>query len=177
MSPQNAPLRDVLYKNFLSMNILDETDIAILQILQTNSAYTTKELAAMIHLSPTPTYERVKRLEREGIITKYAAILDADRLNMGFTVYCLVKMKHLDAPVAKEFRDVVNSIPEVTECYNISGQFDFLLRINAPDMEYYRNFALDIVGRVEAIGSIESSFVMSQVKRTHEIPLPESGKY
>ncbi len=151
----------------------DDIDLQLLKILQANSSFTTKELAAIVNLSPTPTYERVKRLEKEGYITKYVAMLDPEKLDMGFSVYCNIRMKRLDNKTAQEFLDLVNSIPEVTECYNISGPFDFLLRINAPDMAYYRRFALDVLGAVEAIATVESSFVMSQLKRTHEIPLPQ----
>lgn len=154
----------------------DDTDYKIMRTLQRNSSYTTKELAAIVELSPTPTYERVKRLEKEGYIKGYVAMLDAAKLEVGFSVYCNVKMKHNDRAVARQFKELIRELPEVTECYNVSGQFDYLLRVHAPDMAYYRRFILDTLGSLEYVASMESVFVMSEFKRTHELPLPQGKK-
>ena len=100
---------------------LDERDEDILRALQENARLTNKELAAKVHLSTTPTYERVRRLERLGFIKQYATILDAAKLNKGFAVFCSIKLRRLNSEMAKEFTEMVKQIPEVTECYNISA--------------------------------------------------------
>lgn len=111
---------------------LDKTDIQILRILQQNARLTIKELASHVSLSSTPVFERLKRLETSGYIKKYIAVLDADKLNRGFIVFCNVKMSRLSREIAQEFTQVIRDIPEVVECYNISGSFDYLLKIHAP---------------------------------------------
>ncbi|MDO4511190.1 MAG: Lrp/AsnC family transcriptional regulator [Bacteroidales bacterium] len=148
---------------------LDEKDKEILRALQHNARLTNKELAAAVHLSTTPTYERVKRLERLGFIKKYATILDADKLNKGFVVYCSVKLRHLNSEKAQAFTRMVLSIDEVTECYNISGSFDYMLRIQSPDMKYYQRFLLDVIGRHDNIASLESTFVMEEIKHDYSV--------
>lgn len=148
---------------------LDAKDADILRALQRDARLSNKELAAKVHLSTTPTFERVKRLERLGVIRQYATILDADRLNKGFAVFCSVKLRRLNSDMALAFCDMVKQIPEVTECYNISGSFDYLLRIQAPDMKYYQQFLLGVIGRHENIASIESTFVMEEVKHEYSV--------
>lgn len=151
------------------MDILDKTDLQILRILQDNARLTTKELAARVHLSTTPVFERLKRLETGGYIKKYIAIIDAEKLNQGFVVFCRVKLRRLGKVIAEDFTRVIQGIPEVTECYNISGEYDYLLKIHAPDMKYYQQFIINVLGTVESLGSIESTFVMDEVKMTYGI--------
>ncbi len=110
----------------------DDIDADMLRALQHNARLTNKELAAKVHLSTTPTYERVKRLERLGFIKQYATILDAAKLNKGFTVFCSIKLRRINRDYANAFTEMVKDLPEVTECYNISGGFDYMLRIQAP---------------------------------------------
>lgn len=149
---------------------LDKTDLAILRILQENSRLTTKELAAKVNLTSTPVFERIKRLESEGYIRKYVAVLDPDKLNRGFIVYCCVKLKELNKEKAKGFMEMIMKIPEVTECYNISGDYDFLMKVHARDMKYYREFILNVLGNMEGLGSLTSMFVMEEVKKEFGIP-------
>ena len=137
--------------------VLDSIDLDILRCLQENARLTTKELAARVNLSTTPVFERLKRLERSGFIKKYVAVLDAEKLNLGFVVFCSVKLN----------RD----IPQVAECYNISGEYDYLLKIHAPDMKYYNEFIINVLGTIDSIGSILSSFVMKEIKNTHALSL------
>lgn len=143
---------------------LDQTDLSILRILQQNSRLTVKEVAAQVHLSTTPVFERIKRLERDGYIKKYITVLDAEKLNKGFIVYCSVKISPLNKETAIRFGQTIQEIPEVTECYNISGKFDYLLKIHAPDMKYYQQFLLEVIGTLPYIGAIESTFVMEEIK-------------
>lgn len=148
---------------------LDKVDLQILRILQRNARLTTKELAAQVSLSSTPVFERLKRLERDGYIRKYIAVLDADKLNRGFVVFCSVKLRRLNREIAADFVRVIQGIPEVTECYNISGSYDYLLKIHAPDMKYYKEFILNVLGTLESMGSLESTFVMDEVKHEYGV--------
>lgn len=143
---------------------LDKTDLMILRALQQNARLTTKELAAQVHLSTTPVFERQKRLERMGYIRKYVAVLDADKLNRGFIVFCNVKLRRMNRDIAQDFADRIRDTEQVSECYNISGNFDFMLKIYAPDMKAYQEFILNTLGAIESVGSIESTFVMSEIK-------------
>lgn len=142
----------------------------ILAAMQENSRLTNKELAARVHLSTTPVFERLRRLEREGYIKRYVAVLDADKLNRGFVVFCHVKMSCMNRDIANSFTAHIREIPEVTECYNISGRFDYMLKIHAPDMRYYQQFILNVLGTLDNLDSIESTFVMDTVKNCYGIP-------
>ncbi|MDR6157560.1 MULTISPECIES: Lrp/AsnC family transcriptional regulator [Chryseobacterium] len=153
------------------MDNLDDKDLQLLRLLQNDSKLTVKELAKEVNLSPSPVFERVKRLEQEGYIKKYAAILDAEKLNLGFTVYCQLKLKSNDSYLAIEFEKEILEIEEVAECYSISGDFDFLLKVYVRDMKQYQNFVFNILGAVPSIGSTHSTFVMAQVKNTHGLTI------
>lgn len=146
---------------------LDKVDLQILRTLQENARLTTKELAAQVSLSSTPVFERLKRLEREGYIKKYIAVLDADKLTQGFVVFCNVKLRRMNKDIAMEFTRIIQNIPEVTECYNISGSYDYLLKIHVPNMKYYQEFIINVLGTIDSLGSLESMFVMDEVKHDY----------
>lgn len=148
---------------------LDKVDLLILRTLQENARLTTKELAARVNLSSTPVFERLRRLENSGYIKKYIAVLDAEKLNQGFIVFCNVKLRRMNREIAADFARVIHEIQEVTECYNISGSYDYLLKIHAPNMKYYQEFILNVLGTIESLGSIESTFVMDEVKHHYGI--------
>ncbi len=150
---------------------LDGTDISILRCLQQNARLTIKEIATEVNLSSTPVFERIKRMEREGFIKKYVTVLDAEKLHKGFIVYCSVKLSPLNKKVAEEFCDTIRHIPEVTECYNISGKYDYLLKVHAPGMKYYQEFVLNVLGQLPMLGSLESTFVMEEVKNDFGVAL------
>jgi Lrp/AsnC family leucine-responsive transcriptional regulator len=150
---------------------IDEIDLKILRQLQENCRLTTKELASRVNLSTTPVFERLKRLESSGYISGYVAKLDADKLDMGFVVYCNVKLEQINKEKALEFIQQIQSIPEVTECYNVSGRFDYLLKIHAKSMKNYQEFIINRLGIIGNIGSIESTFVMEQIKQNIGIPI------
>lgn len=143
---------------------LDKVDLQILRALQENARLTIKELAAKVNLSSTPVFERLKRLETGGYIRKYIAVLDAEKLNHGFIVFCKVKMRRLNYDIARSFSSIIAGIPEVTECYNVSGSFDYLLKVHVPDMKYYQGFILNVLGRIETLASLESVFVIDVIK-------------
>lgn len=150
---------------------LDDIDIRILQELQQNSRLTNKELAARIHLSTTPTFERHRRLEREGYIKMYTAIIDADRIDRSFAVYCNISFKQINREVADEFREIVSGWDEVTECYNVSGDCDFLMKVNVRGMKEYQEFILHKVGELDYVGRVQSVFVMETLKQNYGIRL------
>lgn len=154
-----------------TIEILDETDIRILRELQANARLPYKELGALVNLSSTATFERVKRLEREGYIRRYVTVLDAEKLNKGFVVFCSVKLSPLNKKVAQDFCDTIRDIPEVSECYNISGQYDYLLKVHAPDMKYYQEFILNVLGELPMLGALTSTFVMEEVKNQFGVAL------
>ncbi len=157
------------------MDALDETDIKILKILQTDSHLTTKELAAKVHLSSTPVFERVRRLEKEGYIRGYVALLDADKLENGLCIFCNVKLKQHNCGLGHEFMTAIQNIEEVTECYNISGDFDYMLKIYVNSMKHYQNFVLDTLGQIPSVGSIQSNFVMATVKYSTALPIKSNN--
>ena len=136
------------------MEQLDKTDIAILRALQRNAKLTTKELADAVHLTPTPVFERLKRLERQGIIKQYIAVLDARKLDRAFIVFCSVKLSRMNHDIALDFVRRIADIPEVTECYNISGDFDYLLKINVRDIAQYQEILLNKLGTIDSLGSV-----------------------
>jgi len=158
-------------KEKYSMDRLDETDLKILRALQNNSNLTTKELAERVHLSTTPVFERLRRLQNEGYIKRYIAILDAEKLHYGFMVFCQVKLKQVNAQIAREFTEAVDGMAEVVECYNTSGEFDYLLKIHVTDMTVYRNFVLNRLGTIDCLASLQSIFVMDEIKHTYGIPI------
>ncbi len=149
----------------------DNTDLQILRTLQKNAKLTTKELADAVHLTPTPVFERQKRLERNGYIKKYAAVLDPEKLGKGLLVFVKVKLKQINKEIADEFARRINHIPEVIECYNTSGTYDYLLKIRTTDMQEYQQFILNKLGTIEHLSSIESIFVMCEIKQSYGINL------
>lgn len=151
------------------METLDATDLKILRTLQKNAKLTTKELADAVNLTPTPVFERQKRLERQGYIKKYVAVLDPEKLNQSLLVFCKVKLIHINHEIADAFTRKIMRIPEVTECYNTSGNYDYLLKVRAENMKQYQEFVLNKLGTIENLGSLESTFVMSEVKQEYGI--------
>ena len=151
------------------MENLDQIDLKILRTLQKNAKLTTKELAEAVNLTPTPVFERQKRLEKQGYIKKYVAVLDPDKLNQSLMVICMVKLQQINNSIAQRFTAEINKLPEVIECYNTSGNYDYMLKVRSSDMKHYQEFVLNKLGVIENVGSIESTFVMSEVKQNNGI--------
>ncbi len=143
---------------------LDEVDIAILRALKADGRLTVRELAAKVHRSPTPVFERMRRLENEGVIKSYSAIIDMDKLGRGFVVFCNVSLKQINTSIHVEFAKMVNEMPEVVECYNVSGTYDYMLKVQVPDMKAYRRFVTDKLGSIDMLDSVHSVFVMESIK-------------
>lgn len=148
---------------------LDDKDYEILRLLQDDAKLTVREVAERIHLSATPTHDRIKRLEKSGVIKKYAALLDNRKLNKPLTVLCQVSLKDHDKKTAQEFVTAVTALKDVIACYNISGEYDFMLKIVAADMASYHDFFISYISGIKGIGQTKSAFVMDVIKETHEV--------
>lgn len=151
--------------------MIDETDLMILKNLQKEGRITYRELSDKINLSVTPVHERVKRLEKEGYINRYVAILSREKLEKGLTIYCQVTLIKQTKEVSSNFNQAIKKLPEVLECNFVSGSFDYLLKIITPDMETYHKFHQEKLSIIEGVSLINSFFVMSEVKSTTELPL------
>ena len=150
---------------------LDETDIKILKLLQQNSHMTVKELAARVHLSTSPTFERQKRLEREGYIKRYTAVVDHHKMGHNVIVLCNIRLKQHTHDLIQQFMDTVQSIDRITECYNTTGDYDFQIKVYAHDMKDYQDFMLNTLGNIDWIGSLHSIIVIGEIKDSHYIPV------
>lgn len=149
---------------------MDSLDQRLLSLLQANSKKTTKALALELGLSNTAVYERVKRLEREGVILQYVALADKKKLNRAFTVYCHVKLSQHIREFVLQFEKQVLQLEEVVECHHLSGDYDYLLKVLVADMEAYREFMVTKLTALQNIGSTLSSFVISEIKYTTAVP-------
>ena len=148
-------------------NGIDDKDLLILRILQQNAKATVKEIADSIHLSTTPVHERIKRLEQIGVIKQYATLLDHAKVKKGLMVICYVSLRQHDKVEGAKFIQRIQEMNEVIECYNISGEFDFMLKVVAADMDDYYNFHVNKLSQAENIGHVQSVFVMGIIKQTH----------
>jgi DNA-binding Lrp family transcriptional regulator len=150
---------------------LDTSDMRILQLLQENAQFTIKEISQRINLSMTPTHDRIKRLEQEGVIDKYVTILNKKMLGNPMMVYCNITLDKQQKNHFEEFEEAIKQFPEVIECSVISGSFDYLLKVIVKDMSAYNEFYQKKLSDLQSVAHISSSFVMSEVKSTTVIPL------
>lgn len=141
---------------------LDETDIKILEQLQSDGRKTIKAMADELNLSTTPVFERVKRLEREGIIKQYAALLNAKKLELNLTVFISISLTKHSRSQLEKFIGEISQYKEVMECYHIAGNFDFLLKIVVKGMKDYESFILSKLSTIANLGQVQSSFVLSE---------------
>lgn len=149
---------------------LDKIDKAILDALQTNATASLQEISERVHLSATPCWRRIQRLEREGYIRGRVALLDPARLNVGVTVFVAVRTNQHNEKWAKRFTAVVTAIPEIVEFYRMSGEIDYLLRVVVPDIKGYDAVYQRLIREVE-LSDVSSSFAMEQIKFTTALPL------
>ncbi len=148
---------------------LDEKDVLILRLLQQNAKMTVREIAAQVHLSTTPVHERIRRMEESGVILQYATLVNHAKVRKGLMVICYISLKEHSKKSGTRFIKTINELPEVIECYNISGEFDFMLKVVAESMDAYYDFHVNKLGQLENIGHMQSTFVMGVVKQTHLI--------
>ncbi|WP_340202055.1 Lrp/AsnC family transcriptional regulator [Ascidiimonas sp. W6] len=150
---------------------LDSIDKQLLELLQTYSKRTHKELANRCGLSVTAVYERIRRLEREGIIKSYVAILDKKKIKKSFTVLCHIKLVKHTKEYVTLFEKEVLKLQEVSECFHVSGDYDYILKVHVEHMEAYREFMISKLTVLKHIGSTQSSFSIKEVKCTTVIDL------
>jgi DNA-binding Lrp family transcriptional regulator len=148
---------------------LDEKDLAILRLLQENARITIKEISAKIHLSTTPVHERIKRMEDSGVIKQYATLVDHTKVKKGLMVICYVSLKQHSKNAGDKFIKTIRELNEVIECYNISGEFDFMLKVVCEDMNAYYDFHVNKLSQIENMGHVQSVFVMGIIKETHQL--------
>ncbi|KQS53574.1 MULTISPECIES: Lrp/AsnC family transcriptional regulator [Flavobacterium] len=145
---------------------LDTIDKKLLKLLQEDSKRTTKELSLKLDLSVTAVYERIKKLEREGIIKKYVALLDRNTIQKGFVVFCHLKLMQHTKEFISQFEKEVVQLNEVLECFHVSGDYDYILKICVENMEEYREFMVTKLTSLQHIGSTHSMFMIGEVKNT-----------
>lgn len=150
---------------------LDGTDKKLLLFLQEDCKQTTKELSGKLGLSVTAVYERIKKLENSGVISKYVALLDKRKIRKDFIVLCHIKLTQHKKEFVLQFEKEVMNLREVTECFHVSGDYDYILKIGVRDIEDYRNFMLSKLTALQHIASTHSSFMISEVKNTTAIDL------
>jgi Lrp/AsnC family leucine-responsive transcriptional regulator len=145
---------------------MDSIDKKLLHLLQTDAKKTTKELALKLNLSVTAVYERIKKLEREGIIEKYVALINRSKVEKGFVVFCHLKLIQHTREFITTFENEITQLLEVIECHHVSGDYDYILKIIVKDMEAYREFLVNKLTILQHIGSTHSTFMISEVKNT-----------
>jgi Lrp/AsnC family leucine-responsive transcriptional regulator len=151
--------------------ILDEVDIQILAILQSDGRITNADLAKKVNLSPPSVLQRVRTLEQHGLIRGYVALLDAERLGYRITALAMISLSlHQEQPIER-FRKAIQEIPEVLECYHVSGEFDYLLKIVVRDIRGYESLVRERLSKIKGVGQIRTSFVLNQTKSTTRLPL------
>ncbi|WP_394749213.1 Lrp/AsnC family transcriptional regulator [Spongiimicrobium salis] len=153
------------------MPVLDETDKKLLELLQDDSKKTNKAYADQLNLSTTAVYERIKRLERTGVITKYVALVDKKKVNKSYMVFCHVRLIQHTKEFIGQFEREIGKLKEVTECYHVSGDYDYILKIHVDDMQTYRDFMITKLTAIHHIGSTHSTFMIGQVKHTTAIAI------
>jgi len=151
---------------------LDQTDLSILYLLQQNARATVKEIADKVNLSTTPVHERIKRLEKSGVIKQYAALIDHTKVKKGLMVICYVSLKQHNKNAGTKFIKSILEMNEVIECYNISGEFDFMLKVVSESMDAYYDFHVNKLSQAENLGHVQSVFVMGIIKQTHILVYP-----
>ncbi|WP_323788153.1 Lrp/AsnC family transcriptional regulator [Psychroserpens sp.] len=148
---------------------LDEIDKQLLDFLQEDSKQTNKELSNKLNLSVTAVYERIKKLEREGIVSKYVTLINKKSVDKAFVTFCSIKLVQHSKDYVMQFEREVTKLNEVLECYHISGDYDYLLKVIVADMDEFREFMVKKLTTISHIGSTHSAFMINEVKHTTAI--------
>ncbi|MBX2829000.1 MAG: Lrp/AsnC family transcriptional regulator [Flavobacteriaceae bacterium] len=154
---------------------LDRIDRLLLKYLQEDCKQTNKELSLKLDLSVTAIYERIKKLERLGVIAGYSARIDKESVGLGFLVFCHIKLEQHAKNAIGYFEKEVKRLDEVLECFHVSGDYDYLLKVVVRDMEHFRNFMVNKLTTIQHIGSTQSSFTINEVKNTTELRFPDDA--
>jgi Lrp/AsnC family leucine-responsive transcriptional regulator len=160
------------------MHPLDLTDMRILDLLQYDARLTNKEIADKLGKTVTPVYERIRRLEDEGYITRYVALVDKDLIGKHLTAFTTVQLKEHSASALRGFEKEVIKFPEVMECYHLTGRFDFLIKMAIRDMKEYNDLLMHKLATLANVGGLETFFVLSEGKKetAYALDLGKKGK-
>jgi Lrp/AsnC family leucine-responsive transcriptional regulator len=151
--------------------IFDETDRKLLRLLQQDSKQTNKALSHKLNLSVTAVYERIKKLEKNGIVSQYVALVDKSKVEKDFVAFCHIKLVQHTQDYVVKFEREVNQLDEVLECYHLSGDYDYLLKVLVKDMKAFREFMVEKLTKIDHIGSTHSTFMINEVKHTTAITI------
>ena len=162
-------------KIYLMLTSLDHDDVRILQLLQHDARLTNKEIADKIGKSVSPIYERIRRLQDDGIIQQYVAVLDKRKIGKSLTAYTHVQLKEHADHMMKTFESEAIKIPEVMECYHMTGQYDYLLKVALRDMDEYYDFIINKIAKLHNVGTVQSFFVLYEAKKdtAYRLDLPD----
>lgn len=160
----------------MPLDSLDRVDRVLLAELQADARLTVAELAERVALTPSPCWRRVKRLEENGTIQGYHAQLSAEHLGYGVTAFVSVMMGSHSQPVAREFEARIAEIPEIVACHHVSGRYDFLLEVIAPDLKRFGEFARDVLQALPGVKELYSSFSLKALKDGRRLPVPREGR-
>lgn len=150
---------------------LDVIDKKLINLLQKNNRLTHKQLSSQLHLSTTAIYERIKKLERNEVIDRYVAIINKEKIEKNFMVLCAVKLVQHSKDFLTKFEREASKLEELTECFHVTGDYDYLLKIHVKDMKAYREFMVTKLTLLPHIGSTRSNFVISEIKNETAIEL------
>ena len=153
---------------------MDLIDLKILDFLQNNAKLTAKEIASKLNLTPTPIYERIKKLEKQGIIKKYVAILNPDLLNKNLVVFMNITVKAHDKISRDKFVNDMSALKDVTELYHTSGSHDFLVKVRFSNIKSYKDFLVNEVSSIANIGDIDSQIVLEEIKSSTSLIIQKS---
>lgn len=151
---------------------LDAKDLAILEILQQDSTISVKEIGERVGLSFTPTYERIKNLEKDNVVLKYVALVDRFKIGMQIVVYCNITLKEQSKQALSDFEKTIIAIPQVQEVISLSGNYDYMLKIIAEDITSYNSFVVDVISNIPNIGQYHSSIVLNEAKKETAYTFP-----
>lgn len=146
------------------MSKLDHVDRSLLMLLQKDSTQTIKQLAATLHLTSTPVFERIKRLEKAGIIKRYRAEINAEKIGKELLIFSHVSLKEHSKEFLQNFEDQIRQLPEVADCFHVSGEHDYLLKVYVSNMKGYREFLTEKLAKIKNISNVHSSFVVESIK-------------
>jgi Lrp/AsnC family transcriptional regulator len=149
---------------------IDNIDKKILKLLQDDAKMNVKEMASLLGISKTPIYERIKRLEQDGVIKKYVAIIDPKLISTSITVFCSVSLDVQKIEQLHQFNEAISKVPQVVECYLMGGAFDYQLKVIVKDLEEYHHFSSGILASIPNVSQIKSAFVLNEVKHTTSYP-------
>jgi len=153
------------------MTNLDNIDKQILALLQENSKINIKEIALKVNLTTSPTYDRIKRMEKAGVIKRYVAEINKEKVGLDLVVFCQVTLQVHSKALITQFENAVSKMPEITGCFHIAGNFDYLLKVVTPNIKSYQLFLKNKLSVLASVATVQSNFVMSTVKENAKLEL------